>query len=83
MLVTLRNPRDAVDDGTNGDAECAARAIVVHVRNVGVLVEFDGLVAGIGAGHIAFSAVYAHVLESKDAIRNLDTLMITQHSHHR
>lgn len=56
--------RDAVDDGAHGDAHGAACAVVGDVRNVGVGVEADGLVARVVARHVALAAVNAHVLQN-------------------
>lgn len=52
----------ALRDGADGEAECAARAVVRYLGEVSVLVEGDGLVARVAARHIALAAVDAHVL---------------------
>ena len=53
---------DAVDDGADGEAECAAGAGVdLDGGHVSLCVELDGLVAGVVARHVALAAVDAHV----------------------
>lgn len=55
--------RDAIDDGAHGEAERAARTVVIHLRKVGDRVEVDGLIARVVARHVALAAVDARVLE--------------------
>lgn len=54
---------NAIDDGTNGHAQRTARAVIGDVGDMGLGIEFNGLVAGIGTGHVAFAAVDTEVLE--------------------
>jgi hypothetical protein len=64
-IVELKlNSRNAVDNRAHGQAQSAPRAVVSDVWNVGLRVERDGLVPGVVAGHVALSAVYAHVLKN-------------------
>ena len=46
---------DALDDGTDGVAESTPGAgVLVDLGKVGLLVERDGLVTGVVAGHVTF-----------------------------
>ena len=58
----LLNHADAVDDGTDGDAERAAGTVRRDVGEVRLGVKGDRLVAGVVADHVALAAVYTHVL---------------------
>ena len=53
--VGLGDHLDAVDDGTDGDAKRASRAILRHACQVRLCVEFDGLIPGIVTRHVAFA----------------------------
>ena len=47
---------DALDNGTHGVAERAAGAgVLIHFRQMGLLVERDGLVTSVVARHVAFA----------------------------
>ena len=53
---------DALDDGTDGVAEGAASArVLVHLRQVGFLIERYRLVSRVVARHVTFPAVDAHL----------------------
>ena len=55
VLLLLVGHADAVDDGTDADAERAPRAVGGHPRQVGLGVKGDGLVARIVADHVALA----------------------------
>lgn len=57
------NIPNAIDDGTDGHTQCATGAVVVDVWQMRVLVEFDRLIARVGARHVTLAAVDAHVLQ--------------------
>ena len=52
---------DAVYDGTDAQTERAASAVLGDAGEVRLLVERDGLVAGVIADHVALATVDAHV----------------------
>ena len=60
--VSPRNHLDALDNGAHRVAQRASRAVLVlHEGQVGVLVELDGLIAGVVASHVTLAAVNAHL----------------------
>src|SRR5699024_6196354 len=61
VLYLLLHHRDAVDDRTDRVAEGAASAVVGHLGQMSLRVEFDCLVAGVVAGHVTLATVDAHV----------------------
>lgn len=58
----FRHHADAVDDRTHGQAQIASRTVVGDVGQMGFGIELDGLVAGVGTRHIAFTAIDAEIL---------------------
>lgn len=53
------------DDGAHRSAQRATRAVILDCGQVGVLVELDGLVSTVVAGHVALTAVDAQFLVDK------------------
>lgn len=53
------NVPDAINNWAHRQAQCASSAIVGHVCLMCLSIEFDCLITGIGAGHVAFTAVDA------------------------
>jgi hypothetical protein len=60
---------DTIDDGADGDAERAAGAVLGDGGEVRLVVELDGLVPGVVAGHVALAAVDAHLLVDQRHLR--------------
>ena len=55
MRVGFGHHLDAVNDGTDRDAERASRAILRHFGQMRLRVELDGLISRVVARHVTFA----------------------------
>lgn len=62
MRNCLGNHADAIDNGTHGNTQGATGTIVRDMRYMRFGIKFNGLIAGISTGHIAFAAIDAQIL---------------------
>lgn len=55
--------RNAINNRAHSQTHCAPCTIIRNFRNVSFGIEMNSLITGIVASHVAFTAIYAHVLK--------------------
>jgi hypothetical protein len=62
---------DAINNGTNREAQRAARAILVDFGQMGARVEFDRLVPAVVTRQVALATIDAHFLIKKKFVKKI------------